>query len=274
LVVGGAAVRLSPATWGDKGVAVSRSMGTSSLHLGSSPGGGEQPAIVVRGASVVLPVAHLASVDVAVIERELSAKVAQAAQLLRDAPLVIDLHEVEQESLDLVSLLNLLRGHGLVPIAVRGGSGGQQAAARQQGLGIVQGRKTPARVTSQSVAQPAAEERLITQPVRSGQRVFVPNGDLVILGQVNTGAEVIASGNIHVYGPLRGRAMAGVAGDASARILTTYLEAQLVAVAGVYRALEDDLPPELRAKPAQVFLDGERLAIEPLSFAGESPRKS
>ena len=248
-------------------------MGTPSLHVSSLPGASQRPAIVVRGTSIVLPVAHLQSADVALIDRELSAKVAQAADLFRDAPLVIDLTEVERESLDLAALLKVLRGHGLVPIAVRGGGVRQQSAARQQGLGIVQGRKGPDRATPRTPAHPAAQERLIVQPVRSGQRVLASNGDLVVLGQVNTGAEVLATGNIHVYGPLRGRAMAGVAGDDSARILTTCLEAQLVAIAGVYRALEDGLPPELRERPAQVRLDGEQLVIEPLSIAGESPRK-
>jgi septum site-determining protein MinC len=96
----------------------------------------------------------------------------------------------------------------------------------------------------------------------------------VIVGQVNTGAEVFAAGNIHVYGPLRGRAMAGITGDTSARILTTCLAAQLVAIAGVYRALEDDLPSEVREKPAQVLLVGEQLVIEPLAAVGESARKT
>ena len=232
----------------------------------------ERPAIVVRGASVVLPVAHVQSADVARIEHELSAKLAQAAALFRDAPLVIDLAEVEQQAVDVAALLTVLRGQGLVPIGVRGGSVQQQAVARQLGLGIVQKPKVP-RATRQAATQPAVRERLVTQPVRSGQRVFVPDGDLVVIGQVNTGAEVLAAGNIHVYGPLRGRAMAGVDGDTSARILTTCLEAQLVAIAGVYRALEDGLPAEVREKPAQVQLVGERLVIEPFSCAGESARK-
>ena len=251
---------------------MSSSIGAPLPHVAPPPGEAERPAIIVRGASVVLPVAHVQSADIELIGRELSAKLGQAAALFRDAPLVIDLADVELQSLDVAALLDLLRGHGMVPIAVRGGSVQQQASARERGLGIVQRRKA-ARAARHAPAQPPARERLVTQPVRSGQRVFVPEGDLVVIGQVNTGAEVLAAGNIHVYGPLRGRAMAGVDGDASARILTTCLEAQLVAIAGVYRALEDGLPAEVREKPAQVQLIGERLVIEPLSFAGESARK-
>jgi septum site-determining protein MinC len=225
---------------------------------------------------VTVPVAYLQSADVELIERELSAKVAQAADLFRDAPLVIDLSEVENESVDLAAVLEALRRQGVLPIAVRSGSAAQLATARGLDLGILQGRKVAGRGAAPPLTAPppVARERLFTQPVRSGQRVFVPNGDLVVVGQVNTGAEVLASGNIHVYGPLRGRAMAGVTGDTSTRILTTCLEAELVSVAGVYRALDDDVPAEVRAQPAQIFLVGDRLLIEPLALAGEPARKS
>jgi septum site-determining protein MinC len=253
---------------------VSSSVDTT-LQGGAAAARGHRPAIVVRGASVTLPVAYLQSVDVALVERELAAKVAQAVDLFREAPLVLDLKEVEREALDISALLETLRRHGLVPIAVRNGSLGQLAAAQAAGLGILRGQAGgPRQAPSRAAAAPAARERLFSQPVRSGQRLFVANGDLVVVGQVNTGAEVLASGNIHVYGPLRGRAMAGVSGDTSARILTTCLGAQLVAIAGVYRALEDDVPPEVREQPAQVFLVDDRLVIEPLSLAGESARKT
>jgi len=235
----------------------------------------DRPAIVVRGSSVTVPVAFLQSTDVTLIERELSAKVAQAADLFRDAPLVVDLAEVEHEGLDLGAVLQALRAQGVVPIAVRNGTASHHATARVHGLGILQGRKPGARASAvpPGPAPSSARERLFMQPVRSGQRVFVPNGDLVIVGQVNTGAEVLASGNIHVYGPLRGRAMAGVNGDVEARILTTCLEAELVAVAGVYRALDEDVAA-LREQPAQVYLVGDRLMIETLALTGEPARKT
>jgi septum site-determining protein MinC len=253
---------------------VSSSVGTSA-PAGASADRGRRPAIVVRGASVTLPVAYLQSPDVALIARELAAKVGQAADLFREAPLVLDLKDVEHEVLDVAALLDMLRRQGVVPIAVRNGSAGQHVAAQAHGLGILRGQKASGRQpTHRPAAETATRERLFTQPVRSGQRVFVPSGDLVVVGQVNTGAEVLAGGNIHVYGPLRGRAMAGVSGDTSARILTTCLEAQLVAIAGVYRALEDDLPAEVREKAAQIFLVEDRLVIEPLSLTGESARKT
>lgn len=105
---------------------------------------------------------------------------------------------------------------------------------------------------------------VITKPLRSGQRVYARHTDLVVIGMVSQGAEVIADGNIHVYGPLRGKAMAGARGDTSARIFTTHLDAELLAVAGVYRVVEDRLDRNLHNQPALVRLNGDTLHIEAL----------
>jgi len=105
---------------------------------------------------------------------------------------------------------------------------------------------------------------VITRPLRSGQRVYARHTDLVVIGMVSQGAEVIADGNVHVYGPLRGKAMAGARGDTSARIFTTHLDAELLAVAGVYRVVEDKLDRTLQNQPALVRLDGDTLRIEAL----------
>jgi len=112
---------------------------------------------------------------------------------------------------------------------------------------------------------PAATPALvINRPLRSGQRVYARNTDLIVIGMVSPGAEVIADGNIHVYGPLRGKAMAGARGDASARIFTTQLDAELLAIAGIYRVVEDKLPESVHNRPAQVRLDNDRLCLDPL----------
>ncbi|WP_080361841.1 septum site-determining protein MinC, partial [Bordetella pertussis] len=105
---------------------------------------------------------------------------------------------------------------------------------------------------------------VITKPLRSGQRVYARHTDLIVIGMVSQGAEVIADGNVHVYGPLRGKAMAGARGDTSARIFTTQLDAELLAVAGVYRVVEDKLDRALHNQPALVRLDGDTLRIEAL----------
>jgi len=103
---------------------------------------------------------------------------------------------------------------------------------------------------------------IVNRPLRSGQRIYARNTDLVVIGMVSQGAEVIADGNVHVYGPLRGKAMAGARGDTSARIFTTQLDPELLAVAGVYRVIEDKLDAQVHGKPALVSLQGETLKIE------------
>jgi len=105
---------------------------------------------------------------------------------------------------------------------------------------------------------------VITKPLRSGQRVYARHTDLIVIGMVSRGAEVIADGNVHVYGPLRGKAMAGARGDTSARIFTTELDAELLAVAGVYRVVEDKFDASLHNHPALIRLDGDTLRIEGL----------
>jgi septum site-determining protein MinC len=119
--------------------------------------------------------------------------------------------------------------------------------------------------SSPTAAAPHSSSALvITRPLRSGQRVYARHTDLVVIGMVSQGAEVIADGNVHVYGPRRGKAMAGARGDTSARIFTTHLDAELLAVAGVYRVVEDKLDRTLQNQPALVRLDGDTLRIEAL----------
>jgi len=104
---------------------------------------------------------------------------------------------------------------------------------------------------------------VIDKPLRSGQRIYA-KGDLVVLGMVSNGAEVIAEGNIHIYAPLRGRALAGVHGNHDARIFCTCLEPELISIAGIYRTTENPLPADVHGKPAQIWLDEEKLMIETL----------
>jgi len=130
----------------------------------------------------------------------------------------------------------------------------------------------PAREASSTTSAPTPTQAaphsssalVITKPLRSGQRVYARHTDLVVIGMVSQGAEVIADGNVHVYGPLRGKAMAGARGDTSARIFTTHLDAELLAVAGVYRVVEDKLDRTLQNQPALIRLDGDTLRIEAL----------
>jgi septum site-determining protein MinC len=109
----------------------------------------------------------------------------------------------------------------------------------------------------------SSQTMVVEKPLRSGQRIYA-KGDLVVLGLVSHGAEVIAEGNIHIYAPLRGRALAGVQGNHDARIFCTCLEPELISIAGIYRTTENPLPPDVLGKPVQIWLEEEKLMIEPL----------
>ncbi|MGD9945318.1 MAG: septum site-determining protein MinC [Burkholderiaceae bacterium] len=143
------------------------------------------------------------------------------------------------------------------------------AAAAAQGTAAAQQTAAQTAAPAQATAAPAgpapaARTIVIDRPLRSGQRVYARDADLVMLAVVSFGAEVIADGNIHVYAPLRGRAIAGARGNTDARIFTTCLEPQLVSIAGIYRTAEVAMPPDVASKPAQIRLVGETLLMEPL----------
>ncbi|MFM0504263.1 septum site-determining protein MinC [Paraburkholderia caffeinilytica] len=137
--------------------------------------------------------------------------------------------------------------------------------------GVPPGNGTPATSAAVEPAPAAEPVRLATssqtmvvdKPLRSGQRIYA-KGDLVVLGLVSYGAEVIAEGNIHIYAPLRGRALAGVQGNHDARIFCTCLEPELISIAGIYRTTENPLPADVLGKPVQIWLEEEKLMIEPL----------
>lgn len=180
---------------------------------------------------------------------------------------------------DLAPLLAVLRSCRLAPVALRGASAAWVEAARS--LGLVEALAHAPRLRPAEVVRASARERVqetirevpgpatmvLDRPLRSGQKVYARGADLVVLAMVNQGAEVVADGNIHVYAPLRGKAMAGASGNTNARIFSLCLEPELISIAGVYRTSENPLAPEVRGKPAQVRLsnDGQdRLLIEAL----------
>ncbi|MET0207813.1 MAG: septum site-determining protein MinC [Burkholderiaceae bacterium] len=188
---------------------------------------------------------------------------------------------------ELAAVLPLLRRHRLQPVGVVGGNAAERAQAAELGLAEAPDPGQPARaeprvetvvrevvkevikeviVERPAEAPAAAESRTVyvDRPLRSGQQVYAKGADLVILAAVNHGAEVIADGNIHVYAALRGKAIAGARGNTQARIFATVLEAELIAIAGIYRTTENPLPDNVRGKAAQVRLEGEKLIMEPL----------
>lgn len=123
--------------------------------------------------------------------------------------------------------------------------------------------KTETKTVIQQVSVPTM---IVDTPVRAGQRVYAKGADLVVMAAVNNGAEVIADGSIHIYAPLRGRALAGASGNTEARIFTTSLAAELVSIAGVYQTFEDGYPDDVAKKSVQIRLDGEHIDITPLQI--------
>lgn len=167
-----------------------------------------------------------------------------------------------------------LKSRGLNPFAVQNASNELAAAAVAAGL-LVLNASAPAATEPQPEPEAAVEAkpeahagaptRIVDKPLRSGQRVYAAGGDIVVLAAVSPGAEVIADGSIHVYAPLKGKALAGARGDTSARIFTTHLEAELVSIAGVYRTFESAPDAAVAKKPAQIRLaDSSQIVIEPL----------
>lgn len=245
------------------------------------------PAFELKASSFTLPVIRLLGVDMDAVEAQLGSKVEQAPGFFRNTPVVVDLGGLPRESAAVAfpQLVGMLRGLGMIPVGVRGGDAQQNEAARAMELAILgdstrAARQVPADqaddgpATHEDAGAPAAHSRqaggaeigsvLISRPVRSGQRLYAAGGDLTVIGPVSSGAELMADGNIHVYGPLRGRVIAGLQGDTTARVFCTELQAELVSIAGHYRVSEN-IPAEVKGRAVQVFLDHEVLRIEPLA---------
>ena len=227
----------------------------------------------LKGSRITMTILELYRYDYQSFNDALSATISNAPDFFRQTPVVLSLERCPASAhVDFIELGELCREYGMIPVAVRGGSEQQIVAANVAGLPSL----PPASVSSRApepAAEPApvAEEisvpvsanRVITQPVRSGQQVYAPGGDLVVLAPVSAGAEILADGNIHVYAPLRGRALAGVQGDASARIFCQSLEAELISIAGNYK-VNEDLQGALWKQAIKAELEGDQLIISPL----------
>jgi septum site-determining protein MinC len=223
----------------------------------------------LKGAALTLAAVVLKSTDLAALATAIEAHTAEVPGLFDRDPVAIDLSQVREvaAAIDFAQLCALLRRFGMVPVAVKGGHAAQMAAAFEAGLVEAHDQAPPARPPAPAPAAPppaVVPAMIVARPLRSGQQVVARGGDLVVLDVVSYGAEVIADGSIHVYAPLRGRAVAGARGDTRARIFSTCMEPQLVAIAGTYRTLDTDLPATVRGRAAQVRLDGEQLVLEAL----------
>lgn len=252
--------------------------------------------IQFKGTALKIIQAQLRTADVALLHAALADLTGNSPDFFENDLAVLDFSNAESlpESADWPAIRQLLRASGLHAAATLGLPEGLAAAAEQAGLPTISASalSRPARAKAAEAAPPPpavaestplpAQEaapalvpepppRTITldKPLRSGQRFYAKGCDLIVTAMVSAGAEVIADGNIHVYAPLRGRALAGASGDKSARIFTTSLEAELVSVAGLYRTFEAGVPADLARQPATVSLSGDgepRLTVAPLAL--------
>lgn len=274
-------------------------MGQEQVSKQNPPRKGAQP-LDFKSATLYAIRVVLHEADTSALLDALAKRMNDAGAFFEDEPVVVDASRIESP-VDWPTLIEALRKHSLHPVGVVA-TGEQREAAVAAGLPAVELGGAPTRpaaapapehevpaaavipekatnstpaaeapseqaAASQpapTLAEPAPAAMIVNRPLRSGQRVYARSTDLIVIGMVSRGAEVIADGNIHVYGPMRGKAMAGARGDSNARIFTTELDPELVAIAGVYRVIETGLEPALKNKPAIISLSGESLQIESL----------
>jgi len=238
----------------------------------------------IKSANLPLVSLLLKSADLQALGAELKGRFGDIPDFFDNDPLVLDLTPLQaqsEEPIDFPALLAMLRGYRVLPVAARGGNPAQMKAALAAGLAAApEAVAAPKRNEQAWIADqvrndkpaPVAETALasalvIDRPLRSGQQVYARGRDLVVLSMVNPGAEVIADGHIHVYAPLRGKAIAGARGNTEARIIALCLEPELISIAGVYRTSEVPLPADVLSKPTQVRLVGGaegKLVMDPL----------
>ena len=251
------------------------------------------PVLEFKSSTFFAPILILFNNDIAAIEEALQEKIGLAPEFFKDSPLIIDLRELNKQNqdLDFVQIVQVLRRIGFFPVGIRGGNEQQNKQARalsipidtvrEQGGSISIGEAQKHEILPQSSAQPevvpvakesvnpaaippvAVTSTLVTQPIRSGHRIYA-SGDLIIMSQVSAGAEIMAEGNIHVYNTLRGRALAGVHGNTAARIFCFDLQAELISIAGDYKTSED-LNKQTYKNPVQIYLQNHALIIKEIA---------
>ena len=235
-----------------------------------------KPAFDIKSARLDALAIQLNTTELAAIRQTLTERAAQYCEL-SDMPLLLDVQAFDSpDNLDLDSLLGLFAEHSLPIGTLRHHDEQWQAAARAHHLAFCsdnangeEHKRLPENTqheTPNTPPTPVVRQTLVVEkPIRTGQQVYAENADLIVLGLVNEGAEVIADGHIHVYAPLRGRALAGAGGDQTAHIFAQSMQAELVSIAGIYRTFDQQLPPHLHRQAVQVYLQKERLAIAALS---------
>ena len=228
------------------------------------------PVFQLKGSMLAITVLEVVRNDLDCLDEQLAAKVEQAPDFFNNTPLVLALDKLpaDDADVDLAALIALCRKHGLRTLAVRAAQPAYISAAERLDMPVLPpsgARERKVDLASKAPAKPAEPvyrpTRVVTTPIRGGQQVYAQGGDLIVLAAVSPGAELLADGNIHVYGPLRGRALAGIKGDANARIFCQQLAAEMVSIAGQYKVAEDLRREPLWAEAVQIRLAGDVLNI-------------
>lgn len=221
---------------------------------------GEAP-LRLRGRVHPFLTVEIADVAVQELDRALSARLAAMAGLFRHAPAILDLTALPATSAPRVAeAVALLRQRGLVPAAFRAGTLAVEQAALASGLGRVLDPEPRQNLSAERIRRPPV---IVQEPVRSSQRIYAAEADLIVLHSVSPGAQLLADGCIHVYGTLRGSASAGLGDDPSARIFAKLFDAEMVSIAGLYLGAEE-FPAGWAKRPVQVSLDDGALRFAPL----------
>lgn len=260
-----------------------------------------RPCMQLKGSLVPMTVLELNYFDCDQFKADLAAKTSQAPDFFDNLPVVIGLEKFDEtSSLPFQKLIDICREQSISVVAVRGGAELLQSAAKQHGLGVLAKQKErqnnndapietatqPETANIENSAAPTVETKIETvevevvktvvqkerqiskvvhHPIRSGQQVYAPEGDLIVLASVSAGAEILADGNIHVYGALRGRALAGVKGDTSARVFCHSMAAELISIAGQYK-ISEDIDKSVIGKAAQAYLDKDSLQFKEIEL--------
>ena len=223
-----------------------------------------EPCFKLKGSRVTITTLELYEYEYATFNDQLAETVRSAPDFFQQTPVILSLERCNDTGfIDFIELGELCREYGLVPVAITGGNEDHLLSANVAGLphlpiGAAKPPEAPAKKLEPETV--SAKNMVITTPVRSGQQIYAKDGDLIIIAPVSAGAEVLADGNIHIYGPLRGRALAGVKGDKTARIFCQSLEAELISIAGSYQ-VNEDLKKENWKKNIQAYLSGEQLVV-------------
>ncbi|MBD1552698.1 septum site-determining protein MinC [Pseudomonas typographi] len=236
----------------------------------------QEPVFQLKGSMLAITVLELAHNSLERLDQQLAAKVAQAPNFFSNTPLVLALDKLpaSEGSIDLPGLMRVCRHHGLRTLAIRASRIEDIAAAIAIDLPVLPPSNARERPVDLPAPEPKAESKpaeppapkvqptkVITQPVRGGQQIYAQGGDLVVIASVSSGAELLADGNIHVYGPMRGRALAGIKGDTKARIFCQQLGAELLSIAGQYKVSEDLRRDPLWGASVQISLSQDVLNI-------------